>query len=132
MATDQKPQRNYSIFIQAFLTISLAFYGYLVYFSFLNCPQGSPLADHPYTPWNIEMTLVKLLFLIFLAGYYYSWKSRLTSGLLLLLWCIAVFADSVYIGQLLHVSGDGIMFIFPILPVAVYLIASGIRRKKHR
>ena len=126
----QKSSGIYSIPVQVFLSISLIFYGYLVYFSFLNCPQGSPLPDHPHTPWNVEMILVKLLFAIFIAAYYYSWKDRLISGVVLLVWCVAVFADSVYIGRLLHVAGDGIMFIFPIFPVAVYLIASGIRRMK--
>jgi hypothetical protein len=120
----------YVIWVQIFLTICLLFYCFLVYFSFSPHPNGSPLADHPYTPWDFEMITVKLLFLIFIAGYYFSWKSRLISGLLFAAWCIALVWQAVYIGKLLHVAGDSILFALPILPVAVFLIITGIRKRK--
>ena len=124
-----KPKRKYSIGIQVFLSVYALLYAVLVIYSFIPSPQGSPLADHPYTPWDIEMILVKLLFVIFMIGYYASWKDRRNAGLLLLCWCVAVVWDAIYIGKLLHVSGDSIMFIPPILIIALILIATGIKER---
>lgn len=125
-------KRKYSIGVQIFLSIFLLFYIYLIYFSFFTAPQGSPLADHPYTPWDFEMTTIKLLFLLFLIGYYFSWKSRLISGLVYLAWCFALYWQVVTVAKMLHVAGDGIMFIFPVLPVAVFLIITGLKEKWER
>jgi hypothetical protein len=123
-------KKPYSLPIQLISTVFAALYVVFFIYSFIPSPQGSPMADHPYKPWDIEMILVKLLFVLFMTGYYYSWKSRLTAGILYLCWCVAVFADSVYIANLLHVSGDGILFIPPILLIALILLFSGLKEKK--
>ncbi len=122
-------KKNYALPIQIVTTVFALLYLVFFIYSFIPSPQGSPLADHPYKPWDIEMILVKVLFVLFMIGFYYSWKSRLIAGVIYLLWCIAVFADSVYIANRLHVSGNGIMFIPPILIIAVILLFTGLKER---
>lgn len=119
-------KRKYSIIIQVISTIFALCYAWFFVLSFIPSPQGSPLADHPYTPWDIEMITVKLLFILFMIGFYYSWKSKLISGLIYLFWCAALLWQVMYISKLLNVSGDGIMFIPPVLIIAIILIISGL------
>lgn len=127
----ESPKRKYSITIQIILSLFLLLYAVFFVFSFIPSPQGSPIADHPYTPWDIEMVTVKLLFILFAAGYYYSWKSRLISGAIFLAWCVALVAQVYYISSLLHDSGDAIVFAFPVAIVAFILLISGnMNRKK--
>ncbi|MCC7513878.1 MAG: hypothetical protein IT212_04195 [Bacteroidia bacterium] len=125
------PKRKYSLAIQIITSIFALLYVVFFIFSFIPSPEGSPIADHPYTPWDIEMILVKGLFIIFMIGFYYSWKSRIVSGVIYLLWCGALFWDCVYIGNLLHVSGDAILFGVPIFIIGIILLITGlIQRNK--
>ncbi len=127
---DVPPKRKYSIIIQVITSLFALFYVWFFILSFIPSPQGSPIADHPYTPWDIEMVTVKLLFILFLIGFYYSWKSKMTAGLIYLLWCAALFWQVMYISKLLNISGDGVMFIPPILIIAIILIISSLIEKR--
>ncbi len=124
------PKRKYSIVIQTITTIYALFYAWFFILSFIPSPQGSSLADHPYTPWSIEMVFVKIFFILFMVGFYYSWKSKLISGIIYMLWCVLFLWQTIYISNLLHVSGDAVMFIPPVLIIAIILIISGLIEKR--
>ena len=38
-------------------------------------------------PYNLESIVVNLAFIIFLAGYYYSWKNEMIAGIIFIIWC---------------------------------------------
>lgn len=123
-------RRKFSIIIQIITSIFTLFYIVFFILSFIPSPQGSALADHPYTPWDTEMITVKLLFINYMIGFCFSWKSRLISGLIYFLWCVLVVLQSVYISKLLNVSGDGIMFVPPVLIISIILIITGLIENK--
>lgn len=129
METHATP-RPYSLTIQIITSVFALLYAVFFVFSFIPSPEGSPIADHPYTPWDIEMILVKLLLLLFAVAFYYSWKNRIIAGIIYLLWCVALYWDADYIGNLLHVSGDSVLFIPPVLIIAIILRVTGMRQRK--
>lgn len=126
------PVRKYSITIQIISTIYALLYVWFFILSFISSPKGSPLADHPYSAWSIEMVFVKFFFILFMVGFYYSWKSKLISGIIYMIWCILFFWQTIYISNLLHISGDAVLFIPPVLIISIILIISGLLNKKNK
>ena len=47
--------KKYSIGIQIFTTIYALLYFVFFAFSFIESPEGSPIADHKYSPFDLEM-----------------------------------------------------------------------------
>ena len=128
----ESKNKNYSLAIQ----VSTIIYGllYLVFFifSFLPpSPDGNPISDQAdYDPWNFEMIWVKIQFIIFLIGFYYSWKSRLTSGLIYLFWYAGMVGMAYYSVLVANSDGNAVALGLPLLIIAIILIVSGIRRRK--
>ena len=125
--------RNFSLAIQIVTSI----YGllYLAFFIFSFLPpnkDGNPISDNQnYAPWNFEMVWVKIQFIIFLVGFYYSWKSRLASGLIYLFWYAGMVGMAYYSVLVTHGDGNAVGLGLPILIISLILIFSGfIKRKK--
>lgn len=77
------------------LHVLLAIYAilYLVFviIGFIPSQEGSPVSDSvPYHPFALEGSLVKVLFVFFLVGFFMAWKNRLAAGVLFILWWAAM------------------------------------------
>jgi hypothetical protein len=127
-----KPRRKFSWTIQIITMI----YGllYLAFFvvSFIPSDTGNPVSDNPFfDPWDAEQIWVKLQFLLFLVGFYYSWKSKLISGIIYLVWYAGMVAMGFWVSSALHRDGgDALVLGFPLLVLGIILLISGLMRRK--
>ena len=118
------------------LQIVTTLYGllYLIFFvmSFIPSPGGNPVSDNPnFDPWDLEMIFVKLLFVVFLVGYFYSWKNKGIAGLIFILWFILMVCMAVWVAMSLHRDSDmAIVMALPPLVIGIICIRSW--RKKRR
>lgn len=123
--------RPYSIPIQVITVI----YGllYLVFFiySFISSDTGNPVSDLvPFDAWDTEQIIVKLLFLVFLAGFYWSWRSRLKAGLIYVAWFAGLVGLSFWVAGVLHRDGDmAIVMGLPLFVIGLILVVQGYRRR---
>lgn len=76
-------------------------------------PEGSWISNAvPFDPWDREQIFVKLLFLLFLVGYFAAWKNERTAGIIFVLWWAAVWAVELFV-----MGPDGGMGIVMGLPI---------------
>jgi hypothetical protein len=96
---------------------------YLVFFiaSFFPSNSGNPTSDLvPYHPFDLEQILNKLLFLLFLTGFYLTWKHEALGGLLLIFTFIGMCCVSIFILAPMGRDFDtGIILGFPLLVLGV-------------
>jgi hypothetical protein len=128
-----KPQtenKNYSKVIQIITSLYGLLYLYFVVWSFIPTESGNPISNNPnFNPWDSEMIWVKIQFIIFLIGFYYSWKSKLTSGFIYLFWYAGMVALSFYVTKILHRDGGAFILGFPMLIIAIILVLKGYRKR---
>jgi len=126
--------RNFSRPIQIISSV----YGllYLAFFIFSFLPpdnDGNPISDSPnYDPWNFEMIWVKIQFIIFLVGFYYSWKSRLISGLIYLFWYGGLVGLAYYSVLVVNSDGNAVGLGFPMLIIAIILVITGLKKRQNK
>ncbi len=85
----------------------------------------------PFDPWDTEQIIVKLLFIVFLIGFYYSWKSKLISGIIYFVWFLGLFGLGMYVSAALNRDGgDGLVMGAPLLIISIILIIQALIRKK--
>jgi hypothetical protein len=124
-------KKNFSIVIQIITSLYGLLYLYLVVCSFIPTENGNPVSDNPnFKPWDSEGIWVKIQFIVFLIGFYYSWKSRLTSGFIYLFWYAGMVAMSYYMASVLHREGAAFVLGFPILLISIILLLTGYRKRK--
>ena len=123
--------KNYSIVIQIITSLYGLLYLYLVIWSFIPIENGNPVSSNPnFKPWDSEMIWVKIQFIVFLIGFYYSWKSRLTSGFIYLFWYAGMVAMSYYVTTIIHKEGAAFVLGLPILLISIILLLTGYRKRK--
>ncbi len=72
-------------------------------------PGGSPVsATLPFEPFDMEQIYIKLLFLLFLAGYLVVWKNEGIGGAVFILWWAAVWGVELLIVAPIHPNDAGV------------------------
>jgi hypothetical protein len=76
-------------------------------------------------PYHLESTVVNLAFIIFLAGYYYSWKNELIAGIIFNIWWGIMWLLELFIAE--HDKGAGVAMRIPLFIIGILFIVSGYR-----
>ena len=74
-----------------------------------------------------EPTVVKLLFVLFLVGYFIIWKNEGLGGLIFALWWIGMWYLGFFVAE--HDRGAGVAMGFPLFVLAVLFIISWYRKR---
>jgi hypothetical protein len=118
------------------LQVATTIYGllYLLFFimSFIPSGAGNPISDNPnFDPWDLEMIFVKLLFVVFLVGYFYSWKNGRIAGLIFLFWFILMVCMAIWVSTTLHRDSDmAIVMAIPLLVIGILFIISWYKKRR--
>lgn len=122
--------KNYSKAIQIITFLYGLLYLYFVVWSFIPTENGNPISNNPnFNPWDSEMIWVKIQFIIFLLGFYYSWKSKLISAFIYLFWYAGMISLSYYVTNILHREGGAFILGFPMLIIAIILLLKVYRKR---
>jgi len=78
-------------------------------------------------PYNLESIIVNLAFIIFLVGYYYSWKNEMIAGIVFIFWWGIMWYLGLFIAE--HDRGDGVAMGVPIFIIGILFIVSWYRRR---
>ena len=78
-------------------------------------------------PHNLESTVVKLAFIIFLIGYYYSWKNEMIAGIVLIFWWGIMWCLGLFIVEL--DKGASIVMGLPMFIVGILFIVARYRSR---
>ena len=118
------------------LHVLLTIYGilYLVFviIGFIPSQEGSPVSPSvPYHPFALEGSLVKVLFVFFLVGFFTAWRNRLTAGVLFILWWAVMWGlETLMVAS--GGSGGAIVMGFPLFVLGVLFVISGYRQRRLR
>jgi len=118
------------------LHVLLAIYGILyllfVIIGFVPSEEGSPVSDSvPYHPFGLEGSLVKVLFVFFLVGFFMAWKNRLVAGVLFILWWVGMWGLQTLMVARGH-GGEAVGMGFPLFVLGVLFVISGYRQRRLR
>jgi len=124
--------RAYSIPIQVITAIYALIYLVFFIFSFISSETGNPVSDLvPFNAWDTEQIWVKLQFVLFAVGFYWSWRSRLKAGLIYLVWFAGMVAMAFWVSGVLHRDGgSAIVMGFPMLVIGSILFIQGMRQRR--
>ncbi|MBU0508655.1 hypothetical protein KKH27_07460 [bacterium] len=120
------------------LHVLLTIYGilYLVFviIGFIPNQEGSRVSDSvPYHPFGLEGSLVKVLFVFFLVGFFTAWKNRLAAGVLFVLWWAGMWGlDTLMVATKGGSGGEAIGMGLPLFVLGVLFFISGYRRRRLR
>lgn len=94
-------------------------------------PSTIGLVSESNNPYDLENLIVKLLFVVFLVGYFISWKREGVAGLIFVLWWVAMWCYGKFIVAPLHGHGtEGIEMGFPLLILGILFIVSWYNKKR--
>jgi len=80
--------------------------------------------------WDLEHTVIKMLFIAFIVGFTLSWKFELISGLIFLFWFVIMCYQAFFI-----CSGDcddGIVMGIPLFILSIFFIVFGLRKRRSK
>jgi hypothetical protein len=121
-------------FFPTVLHILLAIYGalYLVFviIGFIPSSEGSPVAASvPYHPFGLEGSLVKLMFAVFLAGFFTAWRNQLAAGVLFLFWWAGMWAlEMLMVAR--GLNGGAVALGFPLFVLGMLFVIAGYRSSR--
>jgi hypothetical protein len=76
--------------------------------SLIPSPEGSWISTTtPFDPWDREQIFMKLLFLLFLVGYFVAWKNERIAGVILILWWVAMWGVELFVVAPIKADGGG-------------------------
>jgi apolipoprotein N-acyltransferase len=133
IGTPNAKKRRFPSALQAATTIYGLLYLYFFIWSFIPCSGAvNPISDSPNVdPWDLGMIFVKLLFLVFLVGYFYSWKNGGIAGLIFLFWFILMVCMAIWVEKTLHRDSDmAIPMAMPLLVIGILFIVSWYKKKR--
>jgi hypothetical protein len=125
-------RRLFPTALHVLLTIYGILYLVFVIIGFIPSQEGSPVSDSvPYHPFALEGSLVKILFVFFLVGFFMAWKNRLAAGVLFILWWAAMWGlETLMVAR--GGSGGAIVMGFPLFVLGVMFVISGYRQRRLR
>lgn len=80
--------------------------------------------------WNLENSILKVMFVIFIIGFSISWKYELASGIVFLFWFALMCYQAFFI-----CSGDcddGIVMGFPLFILGILFIVFGLKKRRSK
>ncbi len=125
-------RRLFPTALHVLLTIYGILYLVFVIIGFVPSQEGSPVSPSvPYHPFALEGSLVKVLFVFFLFGFFTAWKNRLAAGVLFILWWAAMWGlETLMVAR--GGSGGAIVMGFPLFVLGVLFVVSGYRQRRLR
>ena len=127
-------RRLFPTALHVLLTIYGILYFVFVIIGFIPSQEGSPVSDSvPYHPFGLEGSLVKVLFVFFLVGFFTAWKNRLAAGVLFILWWAGMWGlDTLMVATKGGSGGEAIGMGFPLFVLGVLFVISGYRQRRLR
>lgn len=128
------PQAKRKLFPSTLHLIS-SIYGflYLIFIILSFLPSTIGLVSESDNPYDLENLVVKLLFVVFLAGFFVSWKREGIAGIIFVIWWVAMLAFGRFIVTPIHGHGtEGIVMGFPLLIFGILFIISWHNKKRVR
>jgi hypothetical protein len=80
-----------------------------------------------FNPYDLENVVVKLAFVLFLVGYYMSWKNELDAGIVFIFWWAVMWYLGLFIAE--HDRGASVVMGFPLFILGIFFIVSWYRKK---
>lgn len=96
----------------------------LLYLVFIAANFIQPGNNNPYDPENI---IVNLAFIIFLIGFYFSWKNELIAGIIFIFWWGVMWYLGLFIAA--HDKGAGAVMGIPVFIFGILFIVSWYRKR---
>jgi hypothetical protein len=75
---------------------------------------------------NLEGIIVTLAFIVFLVGYYFSWKNEMIAGTIFILWWGIMWYLGLFVAE--HDRGAGVVMGMPMFIIGVVFIVYWFRR----
>ena len=80
-----------------------------------------------FEPQNLESIIVNLAFIIFLVGYYYSWRNKMIAGIIFIIWWGIMWYLGLFIAE--QDRGAGVVMGVPIFIMGILFIVSWYRKR---
>jgi len=80
-----------------------------------------------YNPFDLENSILKLAFVIFLLGYYMSWKNERIAGIVFIFWWGIMWCGGLFIFE--HDEWGGVALGFPLFILGILFIVSCYRKR---
>jgi len=81
-----------------------------------------------FNPYDLENSIVKLLFVLFLVGYYLSWKNEGGAGLIFIIWWIGMWCPALFVVE--TDRGAGVVMGLPLFMLGILFIVSWHRKSR--
>jgi hypothetical protein len=78
-------------------------------------------------PYNAEYIVVNLLFVLFLVGYFFSWKNERIAGLLFIFWWLGMWYLGLFVVE--TDRGAGVVMGLPLFILGILFIVSWYRKR---
>jgi hypothetical protein len=123
-------RRLFPTALHVFLTIYGALYLVFVIIGFVPATEGSPVASSvPYHPFGLEGSLVKILFALFLVGFFAAWRNQLAAGVLFLSWWAGMWGlEMLMVAR--GLQGGAIAMGLPLFVLGVLFVITGFRSNR--
>lgn len=79
-------------------------------------------------PQNFESIIINLAFIIFLVGYYYSWRNDMIAGIIFIIWWGIMWYLGLFIAE--HDRGAGVVMGVPLFIIGILFIISWYRKRE--
>ncbi len=109
-------------------------YLWFIITSFIPAPEGNWISSTvPFEPsWDRHFIAIRLMFVLFLPGYFVAWKNEGVAGVIFILWWVVMWGMDLLVMAPSGPEGGGGMAIAMGLPVFVLGILFLVKSKKGR
>lgn len=80
------------------------------------------------SPYDLERVIVYLAFIVFLVGYYYSWRNEMIAGIVFIFWWGIMWYLGLFIAE--HDRGAGVVMGVPLFIIGIFFIVSWYRKRR--
>jgi len=119
-ATPEAKKRKFPTTLQILTSIYALLYLVFIIDNFL------PAKD--FNPYDLENIIVKLLFVLFLVGYYLSWNNEGGAGLIFIFWWIGMLCLALFVAEIDR--GAGVVMGLPLFILGISFIVSWYRKSR--
>ncbi len=80
-----------------------------------------------FNPYDLENSIVKLAFVVFLIGFYLSWKNERNAGIVFIFWWGIMWYLGLFVAE--HDKGAGVVMGLPLFIIGILFIVSWYRKR---